>query len=117
MADPHDRSDVTAVRERSAAAIDLSRSARIGTVLTMPSIDRLRCPQCRAIDWFRDGCVIAETDTSVELRCWRVLRPELGFEATPWSCAQCGHEVAAYPGLVHDLDAIRLQTCDQIGAA
>jgi hypothetical protein len=105
------------VRARSAATLDLPGSVRIGTVLTVPSIDRLRCPYCRAIDWFRDGCVIAETDASVELRCSRVLRPELGFEATPWSCAQCGHEVAANSRLVRDLDEIRLQTCDESGAA
>jgi hypothetical protein len=52
----------------------------------------------------------------IELRCSRVLRPELGIAVAPWSCAQCAHELATASTLGLELDAIRRQTCDELNA-
>jgi hypothetical protein len=88
-------------------------SATMSAVLTMPPPLRYRCPTCRAIDWFRDGCVISEADIGRELGCGRVQRKDPTLAGTAWSCNQCAHEVPLGSALEHDLDDLQLQTCDQ----
>jgi hypothetical protein len=81
-------------------------------VLTVPTTP-YRCPGCRSIDWYRDGCVIAEGGEHVTLGCGRVQRPDPALAATTWSCNQCAHEVAHGSRLERDLDRIRSTTCDE----
>lgn len=52
----------------------------------------IRCPACRSIDWYRDGLALWERADGL------IVRQRLTASAdreTPWSCAVCGHEVAA----------------------
>jgi hypothetical protein len=51
----------------------------------------LRCPHCRAIEWYRDGFVLLENDDGSIFRD-QVQRATGAGD--PWSCMQCGHEVA-----------------------
>jgi hypothetical protein len=83
------------------------------TVLSTGPATEYRCPTCRSIDWFRDGCVIAENDAAIELRCGRVQHSDPSLAATSWSCNQCGHEVPPGSRLAAALDGIRHETCDQ----
>ena len=78
----------------------------------MPPTTPYRCPHCRSIDWFRDGCVIAEADAQIELRCGRVQHSDPSLAATTWSCNQCAHEVPLNTPLARSLDAVRHDTCD-----
>jgi hypothetical protein len=81
-------------------------------VLTTTPATEFRCPACSAIDWFRDGCVIAMTAGEIDLRCGRVQHSDPRLAETSWSCNQCAHEVAPGSRLAGALDAIRDDTCD-----
>jgi Zn finger protein HypA/HybF involved in hydrogenase expression len=52
----------------------------------------IRCPACRSIDWYRDGFAMRELEDGTIL-CQRLTTS--ADQDTPWSCAVCGHEVAA----------------------
>jgi hypothetical protein len=58
------------------------------------------CPTCAAIAWYRDGVTIVDRGQG-ELRVTRVMPSVLPDE--PWSCADCGHEVADWLPLAHRL--------------
>lgn len=65
----------------------------------------LRCPICRAIDWYRDGVVISELET--DRVAGRRAEPAIaGPTATLWSCMQCGHELLTWTGLAKSLDEL-----------
>ncbi|MFL5769981.1 MAG: hypothetical protein ACJ765_07860 [Chloroflexota bacterium] len=80
-------------------------------MLTMREAVTPRCPDCRSIDWFRNGCVIAVFDGDVDLECGRFQRPDPALASATWSCNQCAYEVAPGSALERDLDAIRSRTC------
>ena len=51
---------------------------------------RLRCPTCRAIDWYREGLLMYELDDGTIVR----ERTAADDDPTaPWSCASCAYEV------------------------
>jgi len=79
----------------------------------MPSLAQYRCPACRSIDWFRDGCVIAEADGALDLRCGRVQRSDPALAGTQWSCNACAYEVITGSALAGVLDVVQHDTCDQ----
>jgi len=79
----------------------------------MPSLAQYRCPACQAIDWFRDGCVIAVASGELELRCGRVQRSDPALRGNTWSCNSCAYEVLAGSGLSRQLNALQHDTCDQ----
>jgi hypothetical protein len=81
----------------------------------MPPTTPYRCPHCRSIDWFRDGCVIVAAGDRVELGCGRVQRPDPALADTTWSCNQCAHEVLHGSRLERDLDWVRSTTCHTAG--
>ncbi len=56
----------------------------------------IRCPTCRAIDWFRDGFVIHELEDGTVDRS-RVA-PAKG-DGAAWSCATCSYEVPEWAAL------------------
>lgn len=84
-----------------------------GRVLATPSNVAYRCPECGSIDWFHNGCVIAEVDARIELTCGRVQRPDPGLAGTTWSCNQCAHELPRESRIARDLDDLRQRTCDE----
>ena len=86
-------------------------------VLTLSATRPYRCPACRSIDWYRDGCVIAEAGEHAQLTCGRVQRPDPALAGTTWSCTHCAHEVPPGSRLEHDLDAIRTATCHDAASA
>jgi hypothetical protein len=50
----------------------------------------IRCPTCRAIDWYRDGLLMYELEDGT------IVRKRLSAEAdatAAWSCASCAYEV------------------------
>jgi hypothetical protein len=54
--------------------------------------EALRCPDCRSIDWIRDGYAMGER------RDWIIERVRFGPSvdlAAKWSCAGCDREVDA----------------------
>ena len=64
----------------------------------------IRCPACRAVDWFRSGIQITEGDEG---------RPQVqdvagaGWIPDPgWSCAQCAYEVPTWSRLATALDGV-----------
>ena len=81
--------------------------------MTMPSTAAFRCPVCGSIDWFHDGCVIAEVDERIELTCGRVQRADPALAGTTWSCNHCAHELPQDADLARHLDGVRARTCDQ----
>ena len=84
----------------------------MSTVLTMPPTLPYRCPDCGSIDWYRDGCLIAENEAAAGLTCGRVQRLEVIADST-WSCTHCAHEVLPGSRLEHDLEWIRSTTCHE----
>lgn len=50
----------------------------------------IRCPSCRAIDWYRDGLLMYELDDGTIVR--ERLSPS-DDPTAPWSCATCAYEV------------------------
>jgi hypothetical protein len=65
--------------------------------------DPAACPSCGAIAWYRDGVTIVEADDGQPL-ARRVMPSVLPNE--PWSCAECGHELAAWLPLARYLDEL-----------
>lgn len=72
----------------------------------MSDIDRaidgtgIRCPECRALDWYRDGFAIWEhEDGTLE----RQRLTASADQATRWSCAQCAYEVPEWTVLDRSL--------------
>jgi hypothetical protein len=63
----------------------------------------LRCPACRALDWYRDGFALYEAGGAGVL-----IRRRLTASAdrdTAWSCASCGYEVPDHTRLQQRLRA------------
>jgi hypothetical protein len=54
----------------------------------------LRCPVCRAVDWFRDGFVVVELEEADQIVRRRVMPADPGPRTEMlWSCARCAYEV------------------------
>jgi len=45
-------------------------------MLTIVTNVGYRCPLCRSIDWFRDGCLVTESEATGELMITRVQPPD-----------------------------------------
>lgn len=63
----------------------------------------IRCPQCRAFEWFRDGLLVHELDRSGVVRM-QLYEPSVATAV--WSCTQCGYEVPARAVLHRQLDQV-----------
>ena len=55
----------------------------------MDGTDRLRCPECRAIDWLRDGYAIVEDDGLVYPAR---IAPSSSVDVA-WTCSGCGRDL------------------------
>jgi hypothetical protein len=67
----------------------------MSSVLTMPPTLPYRCPDCRSIDWYRDGCVIVEDAAAVGLTCGRVQRLDECLVIVKYRLMIQSHELAA----------------------
>lgn len=55
----------------------------------MVGVQVMRCPDCRAIDWFRDGYrIVGGADGEVLRR--RAAPADPATERDPWYCVGCG---------------------------
>jgi len=70
----------------------------------MDDLLEVRCPDCRSLDWFRDGFVMHEAPAGGVLR--QRLTPS-SERANPWACARCGYEVRGDTLLHRRLSAIQ----------
>jgi hypothetical protein len=62
--------------------------------MTLLATIHLRCPTCRAIDWFCDSFVIVEMGQSGEIVRRRIAPPDhASLRAPIWSCTRCAYEV------------------------
>jgi DNA-directed RNA polymerase subunit RPC12/RpoP len=68
----------------------------------------LRCPTCRAIDWFNDGYVIVENEATGEIVRRRVIPSDPALTGTVWSCTECGYEVPVQSRLASALNEVRI---------
>jgi hypothetical protein len=68
----------------------------------------VRCPFCRAIDWFRDGFVIVEREHTDEIVRVRVMRSDPILALAPWACAGCAFEVPIPGRLATELQRIQV---------
>jgi hypothetical protein len=59
---------------------------------------RLSCPNCRAIDWSRDGVTIA-VDINGEIHRVGVQPIHVEDNASRWQCDRCGFQPVAGSGL------------------
>jgi hypothetical protein len=67
----------------------------------------LRCPGCRAFDWYHDGFVMHELPGGLVVRERRAASGTIGLDL-PWSCAQCGYEVRDGDPLGRGLQAAQM---------
>jgi len=68
----------------------------------------LRCPGCRAIDWFRDGFLVVELEETGEIVRRRIMLADSGPRTeTLWWCTRCAHEVPEFSALARELDHVR----------
>ena len=67
----------------------------------------IRCPTCRAFDWYRDGFAMFEDDDGTVARRRLTASADL---TTPWSCAQCGYEVPDWSALDRQLREAQTDT-------
>jgi len=70
-----------------------------------------RCPSCRSIDWFRDGCLITEDEATGDLVIRRVQISDPRMPGTGWSCTYCAHEVLPETRLARGLDIRERRDC------
>ena len=74
---------------------------------------KLQCPQCRAIDWSRDGFAIAADPATGEILRRRLAPSNVPDEAeSTWSCSQCGHALfggTSIGGALHELQIAHLE--------
>jgi hypothetical protein len=68
----------------------------------------IRCPVCRAIDWFRDGYVVIEMETTGEIIRRRVSPSDPALSDSVWSCTECGYEVVVPSKLDSALTEMKL---------
>ena len=69
-----------------------------------------RCPVCRSIDWFRDGCLITE-DEGGTVMVVRVQASDTRIVGAGWSCNYCAHELLTETRLAHDLFELERRDC------
>ena len=70
-----------------------------------------RCPICRSIDWFRDGCLISEDEATGELVITRVQNSDPRIAGAGWSCTYCAHELSPETTLGRALDIREQREC------
>ena len=70
-----------------------------------------RCPDCRAIDWFHDGCLIVEDEATGNVQVTRVQASDPRLAGDRWSCNQCAHEVLSETRLARGLDHLEARAC------
>ena len=70
-----------------------------------------RCPICRSIDWYRDGCLITEDEATGDLAIVRVQASDLRIAGAGWSCNYCAYEVQPQTRLARDLDDRERDDC------
>jgi hypothetical protein len=68
----------------------------------------VRCPFCRAVDWFRDGFVIVEREGTGDVVRVRVMRSDPILALSPWACAGCAFEVPIPSRLATELQRSQL---------
>jgi hypothetical protein len=70
---------------------------------------KLRCPECKAIDWSRDGFRIAMDPTTGQLVRRRIAPSgSSDVHEAAWSCAQCGHGLFGGTTIAGALHALRI---------
>ena len=65
-----------------------------------------RCPACRSIDWFHDGCMIVEYDATGDVQVVRVQPSDPRLARDHWSCNHCAHEVLSDTHLARGLERL-----------
>jgi ribosomal protein S27AE len=73
----------------------------------MDATMRLSCPNCRAIEWFRDGTTMA-VDINGEIHRVRVKGVPLEGANAPWHCGRCGFQPVAESDLATHLAAMKV---------
>ena len=71
-------------------------------IVTGGSMNHLRCPSCRELDWYLDGLTLVEVDDG-RLEVERAERSILDGRGAQWSCMACGHEVLPWTQLAQSL--------------
>jgi len=73
-------------------------------VITGEMTQLLRCPNCRSLDWYRSGVVVAEAEDG------HLQFADVGWRDhsgdSQWSCAQCAYESPAWSRLSKQLDSV-----------
>jgi len=80
-------------------------------MLTIVTNVGYRCPVCRSIDWFRDGCLVTEDEATGDLMITRVQVPDPRIAGAGWSCTYCAHELLPETRLARDLDIREQRDC------
>jgi hypothetical protein len=70
-----------------------------------------RCPVCRSIDWFHDGCLIAEDDATGDVQVTRIQASDPRLAQDNWSCNSCAHELLPSTILARGLRSLELRAC------
>ena len=70
-----------------------------------------RCPTCRSIDWFRDGCLITEDEATGKLMITRVQVSDPRTARAGWSCTYCAYELLPETRLARALDIREQREC------
>ena len=70
-----------------------------------------RCPVCRSIDWFHDGCLIVEDEATGDVHVTRVQTSDPGLVRDHWSCNHCAHELLQETRIARGLDHLEARAC------
>ncbi|HET9520498.1 MAG TPA: hypothetical protein VFO73_05610 [Candidatus Limnocylindrales bacterium] len=72
---------------------------------------RLQCPNCRAIDWSRDGFTMT-ADVNGQLHRIRVAKADPTAGDAAWACERCGHRPDREGDLVRHLLELQVAHID-----
>ena len=80
--------------------------------MAMDATTPVRCPSCRSVEWFRDGFVIIEVESTGEIIRHRVSPSDPSLGDCLWSCMTCGYralEPSSVAAALHDLQLAHVE--------